>query len=163
MVDVRRAASLLAATALVLTAAAQATPASHVLNVKVAIQQHGTVREPHPPLGDAGDLFTTTLLLSNTTDAFGKPKGKSIGAMTFAYILHGSCSTETCSGATADIVATSKLPGGTIVASENGVKLGRPPIVIPITKGTGAFAGAKGSITVGAASSPFNTYHILLP
>ena len=149
--------------ALVLVAPANAVATSRSETLTLGIIQHGTTRAPHPPLGDEGDVFTTTLLLNNTVAALGRAAKASVGAMTFQYVLHGLCSTESCAGATADIVATSRLPGGTIVASETGVKLGRPPIVIPITKGTGIFKGATGSIAVGAASAPFNTYHIVLP
>ena len=155
--------TLVALLALLAVPTGQARPAKHVVDLKIAILQHGTTREPHPPLGDGGDVFRTTLLLNNTAPAFGRGAKANVGSMIFQYVLHGACSTETCAGATADIVATSRLPGGTIVASENGVKLGRPPIVIPITKGTGDFQGATGSIAVGAASAPFNTYHIILP
>jgi hypothetical protein len=160
---VRLPVTLVVLLALLAVSAGQASSARHVMDLKVAILQHGTTRTPHPPLGDEGDVFTTTLLLNNTVPAFGRGAKASVGSMLFQYVLHGTCSTETCAGATADIVATSRLPGGTIVASENGVKLGRPPIVIPITKGTGAFKGATGSMAVGAASAPFNTYHIILP
>jgi hypothetical protein len=154
---------LLALVALVLAVPAAAAGKSHTETLVLGIAQHGTVRTPHPPLGDAGDVFTTTLLLSNTTAALGKPAKASVGAMTFQYVLHGTCSTESCAGATADIVATSRLPGGTIVATANGVKLGRPPILVPITRGTGAFKGVTGMLAVGAASSPINTYKLKLP
>jgi hypothetical protein len=143
--------------------AGQASSAKKTLTLRLAIQQHGTTREPHPPLGDAGDLFTTTLLLNNTVAALEKPAKASVGAMIFKYILHGTCSTTDCNGATADITTISRLPGGTVTAAENGVKLGRPPIIIPIVKGTGAFKGATGNVVVGAESSPFNTYKIVLP
>jgi hypothetical protein len=108
-------------------------------------------------------VFTTTLLLNNTVAALGRPAKASVGAMTFQYVLHGKCSTETCAGASADIVAISRLPGGTITASENGVKLGRPPIMVPITKGSGSFKGVTGMLAVGAASKPVNTYQLKLP
>jgi len=155
--------ALLALAALVLAAPAEAVRTSHSETLVLSIVQHGTTRTPHPPLGDEGDVFTTTLLLSNTVAALGKPAKSSVGAMTFQYVLHGKCSTESCAGATADIVAISRLPGGTITASEDGVKLGRPPILVPITKGTGIFKGATGMLAVGAASSPINTYKIKLP
>lgn len=154
---------LLSVLALVIVGSAHARRATHVINAKVSIVQHGTIRIPHPPPGDAGDVFITTLLMSNTAPAFGKGAGASIGAMLFQYVLHGTCSTESCAGATADIVATSRLPGGTIIASEKHVALGRPPIVIPITSGTRAYKGASGSVTIGAAAAPYNTYHIILP
>jgi len=153
--------AILVAAALVLAGSAQAAP--HTISLRLQILQHGTVRTPHPPLGDDGDVFTTTLLLNNTVAALDKPAKASVGAMTFQYVLHGKCSTENCNGATADIVAISRLPGGTVTASEQGVKLGRPPIIIPITKGTGSYKGATGALTVGAESSPFNTYKIILP
>jgi hypothetical protein len=149
--------------ALVLAGAAQGRTQTHPLVLNLTIIQHGTVRTPHPPLGDSGDVFTTTLLLSNTAAALNKPAKASVGAMTFQYVLHGTCSTENCNGATADIVAVSKLPGGTVTAAEDGVKLGRPPIIIPVTKGTGAFKGATGTLTVGAESRPVNTYKLKLP
>ena len=155
--------ALLATVALVLAGAAQARTQTHPLVLNLTIIQHGTVRTPHPPTGDSGDVFTTTLFLSNTVAALDKPAKASVGAMTFQYVLHGTCSTENCNGASADIVAVSKLPGGTITATENGVKLGRPPIIIPVTKGTGAFKGATGTLTVGAASRPVNTYKLTLP
>jgi hypothetical protein len=155
--------ALLVLLGLVLCGSAQATVASHNEMLVLGIVQHGTTRTPHPPLGDAGDVFTTTLLLSNTVAALGKPAKASVGAMTFQYVLHGTCSTESCAGATADIIAISKLPGGTITATDNGVRLGHPPILIPITKGTGVFKGATGMLAVGAASSPINTYKIKLP
>lgn len=143
--------------------ASHARSTSHVLLLKLAIQQHGTTRTPHPPLGDAGDVFTTTLLMNNTVAALGKGPGASVGAMLFSYVLHGTCSTESCAGANADITAISRLPGGTVTGIEKHVELGRPPIVIPITSGTGAYKGASGEVTIGAASSPFNTYRIVLP
>lgn len=155
--------ALLVLVLLVLCGAAQATAATHNETLVLGIVQHGTTRTPHPPLGDTGDVFTTTLLLSNTVAALGKPAKASVGAMTFQYVLHGKCSTESCAGATADITAISRLPGGTITATDKGVKLGRPPILIPITKGTGAFKGATGMLAVGAASSPINTYKLKLP
>jgi hypothetical protein len=155
--------AFLAAVALVLVAPAQAVRASHSESLTLGIIQHGTTRTPHPPLGDEGDVFTTTLLLNNTVAALGKPAKASVGAMTFQYVLHGKCSTESCAGASADIVAISRLPGGTITASEKSVKLGKPPILIPITTGTGAFKGATGMLSVGAESRPINTYKLKLP
>jgi hypothetical protein len=155
--------ALLVLVVLVLVAPAQAVGSGRTQTLTLGIVQHGTTRTPHPPLGDEGDVFTTTLLLSNTVAALGKAAKASVGAMTFQYVLHGKCSTESCAGATADIVATSRLPGGTITASENGVKLGRPPIVIPITKGTGVFKGVTGALSVGAESRPVNTYQLKYP
>jgi hypothetical protein len=155
--------AVLVVVVLVLSASAQASRSARSEKLVLTIVQHGTTRAPHPPLGDDGDVFTTTLLLSNTVAALGKPAKASVGSMSFQYVLHGTCSTESCAGATADIVAISRLPGGTITASEDGVKLGKPPIVIPITKGTGAFKGAIGVLSVGAESRPLNSYQIKLP
>ena len=148
---------------LVLSVPAQAMRELRSETLTLGIIQHGTIRAPHPPPGDEGDVFTTTLLLNNTIAALGRPAKASVGSMTFQYVLHGKCSTESCAGATADIVAISRLPGGTITASENRVKLGKPPILIPITRGTGIFKGATGMLSVGAASRPINTYQLRLP
>jgi hypothetical protein len=149
--------------ALVLVAPAEGVGTGRSETLTLGIIQHGTVRTPHPPLGDEGDVFTTTLLLNNTVAALGRAAKASVGAMSFQYVLHGKCSTESCAGATADIVAISRLPGGTITASENRVKLGKPPIVIPIIKGTGIFKGVTGMLSVGAESRPINTYQLKLP
>src|SRR5207237_3051760 len=65
--------ALLVVFALVLIAAAQAVRASHSQTLTLGIIQHGTTTSPHPPLGDEGDVFTTTLLLNNTVAALGKP------------------------------------------------------------------------------------------
>jgi len=164
-----RAAAALALLALVFASAAGAANkarrevVTHVLVLNLTILQHGTVRTPHAPPGDVGDVFTTTLLLSNTVPALKHGAGAGVGTMFFQYVLHGTCSTESCAGATADILATSELPGGTVVAGKKGVQLGRPPIVLPITKGTGAFKGARGTVVIGAESNPVNHYAITLP
>ena len=155
--------ALLAVVALVLAGSAQATRTSRSETLTLAIVQHGTTRTPHPPLGDEGDVSTTTLLLNNTVAALGRPAKASVGSMSFQYVLHGRCSTESCAGATADIVAISRLPGGTITAVDNRVKLGRPPIMVLITKGTGVFKGVTGMLAVGAESRPINTYQLKLP
>src|SRR5262249_32809831 len=118
--------ALLAVVALVLAAPAQGVRTTHDETLVLGIVQHGTTRTPHPPAGDAADVSTTTLRLTTTAAAFGKAAHASVGAMTSQYVLHGTCSTESCAGATADIVAISRLPGGTITATDNGVALGRP-------------------------------------
>jgi hypothetical protein len=161
--DALRRVAFLVRVVLVLVAPAQAIGSGRTETLTLGIIQHGTTRTPHPPLGDEGDVFTTTLLLNNTVAALGRASKASVGAMSFQYVLHGKCSTESCAGATADIVAISRLPGGTITASENRVKLGKPPILIPITKGTGIFKGVTGMLSVGAESRPINTYQLKFP
>ena len=70
--------ALLAVLALVLIAPAQAVRQGHAQTLTLSIVQHGTTRTPHPPLGDQGDVFTTTLLLNNTVAALGsRPKHRS--------------------------------------------------------------------------------------
>ena len=98
MGGVSRVVALVITAALSVAGLAQARPASHVINAKVSIEQHGTTRDSRPPDGDVGDIFTTTLLMNNTAEAFGKPKGASVGSMLFRYVIHGTCSTETNHG-----------------------------------------------------------------
>src|SRR5262249_2791265 len=67
-----------AAFALLACGSAFAAPAAgntHIVTLRLAIAQHGTVRTPHPPPGDAGDVFTTTLLLNNTRAALRRGPG----------------------------------------------------------------------------------------
>ena len=53
------------------------------------------------------------------------------------------------------------LPGGTLVYSGRGTLGSSSPI--PVIRGTGQFAGAHGTLTVGSGTSPLNTYRLTLP
>ncbi len=123
-----------------------------------------TERIPHPPDGDAGDVFAVDLTLFAIKPEFGKPADARVGKMRFSYVLHGSCSAtvgEGCKG-TVDVQTRSQLPGGTIMAAGNKLPI-RAPFVVTISKGTGRFLGAKGKIVIAPEGQARNVYQITLP
>lgn len=144
-------------------AAGQSAGKPNKLMVTFRITQGVTVRHPHPPTGDAGDVFSVDLRLFTTGSDFDAPPNTRVGNMNFAYLLHGSCSVggNGCKG-TVDIDTMTKLPGGTITAAAKGVPI-RQPFVIAIKSGTGRYAGAKGSITIAPDGAAKNVYNIQLP
>jgi hypothetical protein len=165
MAAVRRTLALTALAALVaacVSLAADAKPgATTTLTLKIS--QGPTFRHPHPPDGDANDQFSTTLTLFTIGSMFDKPDNTKVGAMTFAYVLHGTCSStgESCRG-TADITTSTRLPGGTITASGKAIPL-HVPFLVPIRSGTGRYAGATGVVQVAPNGAPRNIYKIKLP
>jgi hypothetical protein len=128
------------------------------------ITQGVTVRHPHAPAGDAGDVFSTDLTLFTTTDDLDVGPNKKVGNMSFSYLLHGSCSSVVGNGCkgTVDINTMTKLPGGTITATSIGVPI-RQPFVVAIKGGTGRWAGAKGSVVIAPDGAAKNVYNITLP
>ena len=143
-------------------ASAQGQRAGNVV-VTLRITQGVTLRHPHPPAGDAGDLFSVVLSLYNTTAEFGKAADAPVGNMTFSYTLQGSCSSAggSCKG-TANIQTVTKLPGGTITANGDKVPI-RVPFIVTVRSGTGRFAGAHGTIEIAPAGSAKNIYKLTLP
>jgi len=162
---VRRTLTALALVGLVASCLAFAADAKRTgaINMTLKISQGPTFRHPHPPDGDANDQFSTTLTLFTIGNQFDKPDNSRVGSMTFAYVLHGTCSStgESCRG-TADIDTSTKLPGGTITASGKAIPL-RVPFVVPIKSGTGRYKGAKGVIEVAPNGAPRSIYKITLP
>jgi hypothetical protein len=154
-------AGLLALLAATLPAAGETTTS---LSFTVRITQGITFRHPHPPEGDAGDVFSTTLTLFATDEQFGKPKNAKLGTMTFTWDFRGACSSTGagCKG-TSDMDTITKLPGGTITADGKDVPLSHLPFLVPIQKGTGRFAGATGSIAIAPAGHAESIYKITLP
>jgi len=144
-------------------AAGQSAAKPSKLVVTLRITQGVTIRHPHPPAGDAGDVFSVDLTLFTTGSDFDAAPNTRVGNMNFSYLLHGSCSVagNGCKG-TVDIDTMTKLPGGTITAGTKGVPI-RQPFVVGIKSGTGRFAGAKGSIVIAPDGSAKNVYTIKLP
>ena len=144
-------------------AAGQSAGKPSKLVITLRITQGVTVRHPHPPTGDAGDVFSVDLTLFTTANDFDAAPNTRVGNMNFAYLLHGSCSVagNGCKG-TVDIDTMTKLPGGTITASAKGVPI-RQPFVVGIKSGTGRFAGATGRVVIAPDGSAKNVYSITLP
>ena len=102
----------------------------------VRLIQEATYRHPHPPDGNAGDVFSTTLRLFAIGPLFGKPDKSYVGTMSFSYTFQGACSSAGvgCKGTT-NLDTLTKLPGGTLTANGKNVSLGRLPYVVPISSG----------------------------
>lgn len=90
-----------------------------------------------PPAGIVGDVVTGTDRLRNAVPQFGKPKGAVVGRARYRTVF------ETAAVAFVDVTAT--LPGGTIRA-RGQADFRRDSNVIRVVGGTGAFAGAKGTV-----------------
>jgi hypothetical protein len=160
--------SVLAAVILVSAATTAALPASaagprHIV-FKVSLVQEVTYRHPHPPPGDAGDTFSTTLRLTAIGNVLGFPAGTSMGTMAFNWgPLNGSCSTSapSCSGTT-NIGTVTRVPGGTITAGASSVSL-TSGIVVPVQSGTGIFKGVKGKISIAPGGVAIDIFDLTLP
>ena len=127
----------------------------------VRLVQEATYRHPHPPDGNAGDVFSTTLRLFAVGPLFGKPDQAFLGTMSFSYTFAGLCSSTGpgCKGTT-NIDTVTKLAGGTITANGQNVSLGKLPYVVPIRGGTGAFAGAGGTVSIAPSGSAREIYRL---
>jgi hypothetical protein len=143
---------------------AAAPASSRRLLFKVSLVQEATYRHAHPPPGDAGDTFSTTLKLNAIGTVLGFPSGTPMGTMSFTWgPLNGSCSTTaaSCSGTT-NISTITRLPGGTITAGANAVSLANG-IVVPVQGGTGIFKGAKGRISIAPQDVAIDVFQLVLP
>ena len=145
--------------------ARQATSPHKVTNMTVTLRiiQGVTVRHPHPPDGDSGDVFSVDLTLLTTKNDFDVAPNTRVGNMNFSYLLHGSCSVagNGCKG-TVDIETTTKLPGGTITAIAKGTPI-KQPFVVKIKGGTGKYKGATGNVVIAPDGAARNVYNINLP
>jgi len=142
---------------------AQGQTATKTLVLHFTIFQEATHRHVHPPPGDAGDSYSTTLILTNAVAQLGKGVGGHEGSMSFAYTLSGSCGTTAgCSGST-DIQTVTHFLDGTITAASNNVPLGKRPFVVQIQSGTGAYKGVKGRVEIAPKGDPKTDYFLTLP
>jgi hypothetical protein len=144
---------------LALAFVSQAVGAAAVSQLVIRVQSNtasGTLTH-HPPAGPRNDVVVEHDLLVNARQSqFGQPAGAPVGSdvATITYQTNTSLV----------IRATASLPGGTIlVAGVVRVRPGRPTVV-PVVGGTGAYAGATGTETIGTSSaSPLNTYRLSIP
>jgi hypothetical protein len=133
-----------------------AAAASHLVIRVQSNTTSGTLTH-HPPTGPRNDVVVEHDMLVNARQGqFGQPAGAPVGSdvATITYRTNTSLV----------IRATASLPGGTIlVAGVVRVRPGRPTVV-PVAGGTGAYAGATGTETIGTSSaSPLNTYRLSIP
>ena len=139
-----------------------AKPAATHLSFKVRFIQEATYQSKD---ADGTRHFKVTLrLFANGANPFNAPDNHALGTTTFAYTLKGSCSSGGggCQGTT-DIATMTRLPGGSLTANGPKVSLARPPYAVPISKGTGRFAGATGQIQIALGGKAFSQYTITLP
>ena len=141
----------LAAALVPATAAAAATQTIRVTSVTLSMVNH----DVGPKGPGKGDSVTYRDRLLNAAAQFGKKKGAVVGSdqgkLTYA------------TAHTATFLGTVTLPGGTLKLS--GAVYGTPGggLVVPIAGGTGKYAYARGTLTVGAGRDHvLNTYTFTL-
>ena len=101
-----------------------------------------------PSKGDSA-VYHDRLL--NAKAQFGKKKGAKVGTDSGTLSFTGAH--------TATFKGKAKLPGGTLTLSGDVYTLQNGDLVIPVTGGTGAFAGLTGTLTVGTGKNHVrNTY-----
>jgi hypothetical protein len=107
-----------------------------------------------PPKGPSkGDVYSGRFVLLNVVPQFGRKAGAVVGTERESLTI--------TSRTAAVIHGVVTFPGGTIVYGGRGRLGSNAPI--PVTRGTGRFAGAHGTLTVGPGKSPLNTYRLTLP
>jgi hypothetical protein len=141
-------AAVVAATAA--TASGATAPTSIVITVK-SVTTASIPTDKAPKGASKGDRVLLRDRLVNVSRQFGKPAGAVVGRDEGVLVL-----TSANSG-TFDGVAT--LPGGTIrlhgVIRNGGESYS-------VVGGSGRYAHARGTITVGSGKSPLNTYRLKL-
>jgi hypothetical protein len=112
-----------------------------------------TVNDVSPKGLSKGDRYIGRDKLINVVPQFGQKAGAVVGTDISTLTL--------TSRTTGTLTGTASVPGGTILF--RGVGHLGVNIPAPIVGGTGAFAGARGTVTAGAGNSPINTYRLSLP
>jgi hypothetical protein len=107
--------------------------------------------------------YRTSLRLFAVGPTLGKNDGQFLGTMSFTWKLHGVCSSSaaSCSG-TADLITVTQLPGGTISAAGNNLRVANG-FVVPIQSGTGAFKGVSGTIDIAPNGNAEDVFNLTLP
>ena len=151
---VRRALATVACLALLCAASAPAAAHDRSIVIRLkSISVSGSVKDKPPKGLSKGDVYTGRSRLLNVVPQFGKGTGAPVGS---------DVSTLTLTSRTTGIVSgVAALPGGTLRFQGKGRIASNDPI--PVTGGTGRFAGAHGTLVSGSGSSPLNTYRLTLP
>ncbi len=147
--------------ALVLAAAAALVPAAQgATHLTLTLTSFTTVTQTHdtPPKGKAnkGDSIDFKDLLVATSSQLGKPKGKPVG-YDAGTVLYTSSTAQKIEGMTT-------FPGfGTLTFAGDMKTAKDGSVTVPITGGTGAFKGVKGSLVIGTGDQKApNTYVLTL-
>jgi hypothetical protein len=143
----------LAASVAAATATAQGPMTIRLVSVTTSDRQRDV-----PPAGPSrGDTSVQTSRLHNAVAQFAKPRGAVVGRDSATLRLTGPTS------ATIDGVAT--LPGGTLTL-RGAMRVTASGLVFPVVRGTGRFAGARGTVTVtalAAEKTALNVYRLVYP
>jgi hypothetical protein len=143
------AAAALAAALTAVPAGAARTRTISVLSVTVSLVDHDT----GPKGASAGDTVLYRDRLLNAVPQFGRKKGAAVGSD------HGKLTFTSARTATFD--GTAVLPGGTLKLSGTVYTTTAGALVVPVVGGTGDFANARGTLTVGTAKGRVpNTYRL---
>jgi hypothetical protein len=141
--------ALLSATAT--AAAAPSRQTIRVISVTVSLAEH----DVHPKGASKGDTVVYRDKLLNAVRQFGKKKGAAVGSD------HGTMTFT--SQNTARFDGSAALPGGTLTLAGRVRALANGGLVIPIAGGSGKFAQAKGTLTVGPGkNNVLNIYELTL-
>lgn len=155
--------ALLVAAALVLLAAPAAdSRTSGSLTIRlVSVKESDGWLKDGDPRGEpnAGDVFWVTSTLRNAVPQFGRAKGASVGSDV------SNVRVVSTSPAVDDVTFVAKLPGG-LLRGTGRVREGRTDR-IPVTGGTGKFAGARGVLESsrldGNGDRSVNVFRLRLP
>jgi hypothetical protein len=142
--------------ALLALASAAAVPAAVARMLVIRVKSVTVARsiKDVPPKGPSrGDVYSARFRLLNVVPQFGRKAGAAVATE------HSSLKLTSRTMAVVSGVVT--LPGGTIAYSGKGRLGSNAPI--PVVGGTGRFAGARGTLTVGNGTSPLNTYRLTFP
>ncbi len=141
----------LALVALALPAATTAAPPGAIAVISITTSTKATDKAPKGP--SAGDTYVTTSRLVNAVAQFGKKKGAVVGSDSATTTL-----TATRSARVSGVVT---LPGGTLTVRGKLEEQADTTYVAPVVSGTGAFKGARGTVTInGTAKRAWNVYKL---
>ena len=142
----------MAALAALLLPTAASAARSRTIDV-ISVTEKMVAHDVGPKGASDGDTITYRDRLLNAGAQFGKKKGASIGTDTGKLTFTGVHS--------ATYEGTATLPGGTIRLSGAVYSTSGGGIVVPVVGGTGAFAHAQGTLTVGPGKDRvLNTYRV---
>ncbi|HZO96666.1 MAG TPA: hypothetical protein VFB42_04775 [Gaiellaceae bacterium] len=144
--------------ALAAAALVAAPPAGKDITITVRSVAGKVVRHPHPPAGEVGDEFVSTLVLLD-------PRTRArVGTMAYSFTILTRCRglTARCS-ATARLESTTTFRDGTIRAAGKRVSIAQPTVVVRVRGGTGRYEHARGTLTFGPTTTQTNVYRLSLP
>ena len=133
-----------------------AAPPTTIRLVSVATSER--MRDAPPAGPSKGDASIQTSRLLNAVAQFGKPKGAVVG--------RDSATITITSPTSATITGVATLPGGTLIL-RGALRIGtNGEAMFPVVRGTGRFAGARGTVTVtplGSETRALNVYRLVYP